>query len=72
MPYIMIEGYECERCGYRWSSRNGTGFRDSKEPRPLPQVQEPLLEQTSEEQPSPGKTGYENGNNPVNARVKAE
>ena len=33
MPYILIEGYECERCGYRWAPRNGTGYRDEVDPR---------------------------------------
>jgi hypothetical protein len=33
MAYTTIEGYLCERCGYRWASRNGTGLRDKKDPR---------------------------------------
>ena len=30
MGYTMIEGYLCDRCGYRWAPRNGTGLRDDK------------------------------------------
>ena len=41
MPYIMIEGYQCERCGYRWGSRNGTGYRDSKDPGHCPKCKSP-------------------------------
>ncbi len=33
MAYTTIEGYICDRCGYRWASRNGTGLRDKKDPR---------------------------------------
>ncbi len=33
MPYTNIEGYICDRCGYRWASRNGTGLRDKTDPR---------------------------------------
>ena len=33
MAYVLIEGYMCERCGYRWSSRTGTGIRPKKDPR---------------------------------------
>ena len=33
MAYATIEGYLCERCGYRWAARNGTGVRDKKDPR---------------------------------------
>ena len=41
MPYILIEGYECERCGYRWGSRNGTGFRDERDPNNCPECKSP-------------------------------
>ena len=33
MAYTTIEGYLCDRCGYRWASRNGTGVRDKNDPR---------------------------------------
>ena len=33
MAYTTIEGYLCDRCGYRWASRTGTGLRDKKDPR---------------------------------------
>ena len=33
MALVKIDGYLCERCGYRWTSRNGTGLRDKKDPR---------------------------------------
>ena len=32
MAYTTIEGYVCDRCGYRWASRNGTGLRDKTDP----------------------------------------
>ena len=32
MAYVMVEGYLCERCGYRWGTRSGTGFRTSPDP----------------------------------------
>ena len=57
MAHITIEGYLCERCGYRWASRNGTGLRDKEDPQGLRQVQEPLLEQAPEEQPLQGPVG---------------
>ena len=41
MPYVLIEGYECERCGYRWSSRNGTGYRDEQDPNNCPNCKSP-------------------------------
>ena len=33
MALIQIDGYLCERCGYRWASRNGTGLRGKTAPR---------------------------------------
>jgi hypothetical protein len=41
MPYIMIEGYMCERCGYRWSARTGTGYRPHNDPRVCPHCKSP-------------------------------
>ena len=41
MAYVMIEGYLCERCGYRWSSRNGTGYRDQRDPGHCPKCKTP-------------------------------
>ena len=41
MAYILVEGYLCERCNYRWTSRNGTGFRDEKDPRHCPKCKTP-------------------------------
>ena len=32
MAYCTIEGYLCERCGYRWGTRNGTGVRTKPDP----------------------------------------
>ena len=32
MPHIILEGYHCNRCGHDWASRNGTGYRDKKDP----------------------------------------
>ena len=36
MAYVLIEGYMCERCGYRWGSRTGTGTRTEKDPKVCP------------------------------------
>jgi predicted Zn-ribbon and HTH transcriptional regulator len=36
MAHVVIEGYLCERCGYRWAPRNGTGLRDKDEPKLCP------------------------------------
>ena len=33
MAYVDIEGYVCDRCGYRWAPRNGTGRRDKNDPK---------------------------------------
>ena len=43
MAYVMIEGYMCERCNYRWATRNGTGYRPpkNKEPRNCPHCKSP-------------------------------
>jgi hypothetical protein len=32
MAYVMIEGYLCERCNYRWGTRNGNGIRGKEDP----------------------------------------
>ncbi len=37
MAYVLIEGYMCERCSYRWSARTGTGFRPEADPKVCPQ-----------------------------------
>ena len=36
MAYVMIEGYMCERCHYRWGTRNGTGVRTKPDPAHCP------------------------------------
>ena len=41
MAYVLIEGYMCERCGYRWGSRTGTGTRPKTDPRVCPKCKTP-------------------------------
>ena len=36
MAYVMIEGYMCERCLYRWASHTGTGTRSKNDPKVCP------------------------------------
>ena len=36
MAYVTIEGYMCERCNYRWGTRNGTGVRTKPDPAHCP------------------------------------
>ena len=71
MPYIMIEGYECERCGYRWGSRNGTGFRDSKDPGHCSQCKSPYWNRRRKKN-LPREKRATRWEQPVNAQVKAE
>ena len=33
MAYVMLEGYMCECCGYRWAARTGTGLRHRTDPK---------------------------------------
>ena len=35
-PHIPIEGYLCERCGYRWAHRDGTGKWRDDDPKTCP------------------------------------
>ena len=41
MALVMIEGYMCERCLYRWSPRTGTGIRMKTEPTFCPSCKSP-------------------------------
>lgn len=41
MAYVLIEGYMCERCHYRWGSRTGTGTRPETDPRACPKCKTP-------------------------------
>ena len=41
MGYVLIEGYICERCSYRWGSRTGTGFRSDIDPKVCPKCKSP-------------------------------
>ena len=36
MAYVMIEGYMCERCDYRWGTRSGDGLRKKPDPKHCP------------------------------------
>ena len=45
MARILIEGFQCERCSYRWAPRQGT----TVEPKVCPQMQEQVLEQAPPE-----------------------
>ena len=41
MAYVLIEGYMCERCTYRWGSRTGFGVRGQTDPRVCPHCKSP-------------------------------
>ena len=41
LAYVMIEGYMCERCHYRWGSRTGTGTRSKSDPKVCPKCKTP-------------------------------
>ena len=41
MAYVLIEGYMCERCHYRWGSRTGTGMRALNDPKVCPKCKTP-------------------------------
>ena len=41
MAFVLIEGYMCKRCGYRWGSRTGTGFRAKPHPKNCPKCKSP-------------------------------
>ena len=41
MAYVLIEGYMCERCSYRWGSRTGSGVRTATDPRVCPRCKSP-------------------------------
>lgn len=69
MPYIMIEGYLCERCGYRWASRNGTGYRDSKDPGNCPRCKSPYWNKPRKNN-LPLERRANKWEPPVNARAK--
>ena len=36
MAYVLIEGYMCERCNYRWGTRSGDGRRGKGDPAHCP------------------------------------
>ena len=41
MAYVVIEGYMCERCEYRWGSRTGSGLRPKSDPKVCPKCKTP-------------------------------
>ena len=41
MAYVLIEGYMCERCWYRWGPRTGSGIRAATDPRVCPRCKSP-------------------------------
>jgi hypothetical protein len=41
MAYVLIEGYMCERCNYRWGCRTGSGVRSNRDPRVCPHCKSP-------------------------------
>ena len=41
MAYVLIEGYMCERCWYRWGCRTGSGVRPKEDPRVCPKCKTP-------------------------------
>ncbi len=45
MAYVLIEGYMCERCLYRWGSRQGTGIRSKSDPKVCPKCKTPYWNQ---------------------------
>lgn len=55
MAYVLIEGYMCERCLYRWGSRTGTGTRSKNDPRVCPKCKTPYWNQPRRKNLSPDK-----------------
>ena len=55
MPYILIEGYECERCGYRWAPRDGTGYRTKVDPRTCARCKTPYWNKRRQKERAPEK-----------------
>ena len=45
MAYVLIEGYMCERCLYRWGSRTGSGIRSKSDPKVCPKCKTPYWNQ---------------------------
>ena len=45
MAYVLIEGYMCERCLYRWGSRTGAGIRSKNDPKVCPKCKTPYWNQ---------------------------
>lgn len=45
MAYVLIEGYMCERCFYRWGSRTGSGIRSKRDPKVCPKCKTPYWNQ---------------------------
>ena len=41
-PHVNIEGYQCERCGYRWCTRDGTGKWATEDPKTCPKCRTEL------------------------------
>ena len=56
MAYVTIEGYLCERCGYRWAARNGgNGLRSKVDPRVCPHCKSPYWNKARQRQRDPSK-----------------
>ena len=70
MPYVTIEGYSCGRCGYCWTSRNGTEFRDGNDPGHCPRCKSPYWNKRRKNN-LPKEKRATRWERPVKARVKA-
>ena len=55
MAYVLIQGYMCERCGYRWGSRTGTGMRPRTDPRTCPKCKTPYWNKPRTKRIQPGR-----------------
>ena len=71
MAYVLIEGYLCERCGYRWGARTGTGYRAKTDPHTCPKCKTPYWNRPRRAKPSDGQTrcAVEPGTGESNSRL---
>ena len=62
-PHVKLEGYQCDRCGHRWSPPDGKGKwpNSNDDPKQCPKCRSPYWDKPRQRRISPSRTAAQKG-----------
>ena len=60
-PHVQVEGYQCDRCGHRWSHPDGKGRWPHADPKQCPKCRSPYWDKPRQRNIAPDRTAASRG-----------